>query len=59
MREKTGDGQDTIKKDTVKESAKASRMLEQTANDSNRENSSEAEHHRKQRDSVQDRGVKR
>jgi len=46
--ENTGDGQDARKKDTVKPRATASRMLRQTAKESNRENGSEAEHQRKQ-----------
>jgi len=46
--EKTGEGQDARKKDTVKESATGSRTLGQTATESNRENGSEVEHKRKQ-----------
>ena len=48
MTEKTGEGQDARKKDTVKESATGSRTLGQTATESNRENGSEVEHKRKQ-----------
>jgi len=46
--EKTGEGQGARKKDTVKESTTGSRTLGQTANESNRENGSEAQRERKQ-----------
>jgi len=44
--DKTGEGQDARKNDTVKQRATGSRKLGQTANESNRE----AEHKRKQKD---------
>jgi len=46
--EKTAEGQDTRKKDTLKYRMIGIRMLGQIANESNRENGREAEHERKQ-----------